>query len=66
MKGLVDLRVKNKDIPLLGVHVVEVVASMEEGVAARSLRAMGIDPGALCAAVNEELNEFSLEEGATF
>jgi len=64
MKGLVDLRVQNKDIPLLGVHVVEVVASMQEGVAARSLRAMGVDSDALCVAVKEELNEFCMEEGA--
>jgi hypothetical protein len=33
--------------PLLGAHVVAVVAGMKHGVAARSLRAMGIDAGQL-------------------
>lgn len=33
--------------PLLGAHVVAVVADMEQGVAARALRTMGVDRGAL-------------------
>lgn len=33
--------------PLLGAHVVAVVAGMKHGVAARALRAMGVDPQAL-------------------
>jgi len=33
--------------PLLGAHVVAVVAEMRHGVAARALRAMGIDPSRL-------------------
>lgn len=39
--------------PLLGVHVVAVVAGMSHGVAARALRAMGIDAAALRSAAQE-------------
>jgi len=63
MQGLVELRVQNKDIPLLGAHVVEVIASMEQGVAARSLRTMGIEQEALYAAAKEVIEEFSYEFG---
>ncbi|WP_428699738.1 Clp protease N-terminal domain-containing protein [Stappia sp.] len=34
-------------VPLVGAHVVAVVADMEQGVAARALEAMGVDRGAL-------------------
>lgn len=33
--------------PLLGAHVVAIVAGMPHGVSARALRAMGVDPGQL-------------------
>lgn len=36
--------------PLLGAHVVAIVAAMPHGVAARALKAMGIDAGSLQAA----------------
>lgn len=39
--------------PLLGAHVVAVVAGMAHGVAARALRAMGIDHAALRSAAQE-------------
>lgn len=58
MKGLHALKSHDKDKPLLGAHVVEVVARMEHGVAARALMAMGVDTNSLCAAVKEELGAF--------
>ncbi|MBB6467820.1 ATP-dependent Clp protease ATP-binding subunit ClpA [Aminobacter lissarensis] len=39
--------------PLLGAHVVATIASMQHGVAARALRAMGVDAGMLKAAAEE-------------
>ncbi len=58
MKELYALKKKDKDRPLLGAHVVGVVASMEHGVAARALRAMGIDQADIARAVNDELESF--------
>lgn len=58
MKELYALKKKDKDRPLLGAHVVGVVASMEHGVAARALRAMGVDKAGIAKAVNEELESF--------
>jgi hypothetical protein len=55
MQELAALREHDKEIPLLGAHVVAVIATMGRGVAARSLRAMGIDLGALGAAANAEI-----------
>jgi len=49
---------KDKDRPLLGAHVVGVVASMEHGVAARALRVMGVDQAGISRAVSEELESF--------
>ncbi len=46
MKTLARLR-KGQGTPLLGAHVVAVVADMPHGVAARALRAMGADREAL-------------------
>lgn len=43
--------------PLLGAHVVAVVAGMPHGVAARALRVMGIDAEALGAAANRIAGE---------
>ena len=39
--------------PLLGAHVVAVVAGMSHGVAGRALRTMGIDPAALRSAAQD-------------
>lgn len=41
--------------PLLGAHVVAVVASMPQGVAARALRALGIDAARLVAAARAQV-----------
>ncbi len=43
MKKLYALKKQDRDRPLLGVHIVDVVAHMEHGVAPRALRAMGIE-----------------------
>lgn len=58
MKELYALKRQDKDKPLLGAHVVAVVACMEHGVAARALRAMGIDKNSILCEVNEELDSY--------
>jgi len=58
MKQLVELRRGGKDIPLLGAHIVEVLAANKQGVTARSLKAMGIDQETLNGAVKAELNNY--------
>ncbi len=55
MKALYALKKNDKDRPLLGAHVVAVVASMEHGVAARALRVMGVNQEDISRAVNAEL-----------
>ena len=46
---------KNRNTRLLGVHVLEVIASMENGIAVRTLRKMGIDSIAFNKAIEDEL-----------
>lgn len=58
MKELYALKKNDKDRPLLGAHVVKVVALMEHGVAARTLKAMGIEKEVILSAVKEELDSF--------
>ena len=58
MKSLVSLKSK-KNMPLLGAHLVEVLATNEQGVTARAFKTMGIDAAALKSAVTEELRAFS-------
>ncbi len=58
MKKLLALKSHDKDRPLLGAHVVGVIAGMKQGVAARSLKAMGLDQDAIISAVKEELDSF--------
>ncbi|MBT9456230.1 MAG: Clp protease N-terminal domain-containing protein [Burkholderiaceae bacterium] len=41
--------------PLLGAHVVAVIAGMRHGVAARTLRALGLNPQALAASAEHEI-----------
>ena len=54
MQGLAERRAHDRHTPLLGAHVIEVVAAMEHGVAARALRAMGVAPASLAAAAQAE------------
>ncbi len=56
MKKLYALKKHDKDRPLLGAHVVNVVAHIEHGVVARTLKAMGIEKKAILSAVKEELD----------
>jgi ATP-dependent Clp protease ATP-binding subunit ClpA len=58
MQQLAARRKDLNDAALVGAQVVEVVASMQHGVAVRSLRAMGIDPAALGAAARTEATRF--------
>lgn len=46
---------KDQGGPLRGAHVVAAVAAMPQGVAARTLRAMGIDAGQLVAAAQAQV-----------
>jgi ATP-dependent Clp protease ATP-binding subunit ClpA len=46
---------KNRNVPLVGAHVLEVIASMEYGIAARTLKAMGVEQFALQKVVEDEL-----------
>ncbi|MCJ8053129.1 Clp protease N-terminal domain-containing protein [Shinella curvata] len=55
MQALAAERVGHR--PLLGAHVVDVVAGMPHGVAARALRVMGIDAAALQAAALNIIRE---------
>jgi ATP-dependent Clp protease ATP-binding subunit ClpA len=55
VQGLQALRELDPRKPLLGAHVVALVADMERGVAARSLQAMGIERGSLGAAARAEI-----------
>jgi ATP-dependent Clp protease ATP-binding subunit ClpA len=55
VQALQALRGRDPHKPLLGAHVVELVADMERGVAARSLQGMGIERGLLRAAARAEV-----------
>ncbi|HEX8612716.1 MAG TPA: Clp protease N-terminal domain-containing protein [Telluria sp.] len=46
--------------PLLGAHVVALVAAMRQGVAPRSLAALGVDAAALRAAAQAEIGAYRL------
>jgi ATP-dependent Clp protease ATP-binding subunit ClpA len=55
VQGLQALRDQVPHKPLLGAHVVALVADMERGVAARALRVMGVERGSLSAAARAEI-----------
>ncbi len=63
MKALYALKSHDKDRPLLGAHVVEVVARMKHGVAARAFKIMGIDQNVILSAVKEELDGYIIYRG---
>lgn len=62
MQALAHSR-KEQGGPLLGAHVVAAVAAMPQGVAARTLRAMGIDAGRLAAAARAQAPSATGAEG---
>ncbi len=49
---------QNKNMPLLGAHIVGVIAKKEQGIAARALRVMGIDQQALVASTEKEVKVY--------
>ena len=53
-QAAVELSKRVKPSRLLGAHVVAAVAAEEQGTAARTLRAMGVDAGALAEAARAE------------
>jgi ATP-dependent Clp protease ATP-binding subunit ClpA len=55
LQNLYQLNKKRKT-PLIGAHVLEVIASMKYGIAARTLTAMGIDNVMLKVAIADELH----------
>lgn len=55
VQGLAEVRARDRDAPLVGAHVIEVIAGMERGVAARALRAMGVEPASLAVAARAEV-----------
>ncbi|MES2934548.1 MAG: Clp protease N-terminal domain-containing protein [Pseudomonadota bacterium] len=59
MQELAARKGGDKDKPLLSADVLEVIAAMQQGVAARALRAMGISPEALREAARYESKNFS-------
>ena len=60
MKGLVEMRRSDKDIPLLGLHIIEVLSSKELGVVARTMKLMGVSQSSLKVAVAKELECYKL------
>jgi len=46
---------KSRNKALIGAHVIEVIASMEYGIAARALRALGVDARQMQLAISAEL-----------
>lgn len=59
MQGLASKR--RDHAPLLGAHVVAIVAAMPSGVGPRALRTMSIDPNALRAAAEEAADSYAFD-----
>ncbi len=64
MKLLYELKKKDKDRPLMGAHVISVVAGIEHGVVARVFSIMGIERSQLTQAVNDELASVEINHQA--
>jgi hypothetical protein len=60
MQALAARRKGDAEIPLVGAHIVSVIAGMQHGVAARALRAMGIELNALKSAAEKEIEAFRI------
>ena len=60
MKALAELRKCDKDIPLRGLHVLEVLSSKDLGVVARTLKLMGVNKEAFKEAIQKELDHYKL------
>ena len=55
LKGLSALRKRGVTGPLIGVHVLEVVAAMQHGPTARAFGLLGRDPATVMAAIQSEM-----------
>lgn len=55
LKGLAALRKRGVVGPLLGVHVLEVVATMQHGTTARAFKLLGRDAASVTAAIESEM-----------
>lgn len=60
MQELAALRRKDKDTPLLGAHVLQVLASHEVDVVARTLNVLNISKKDLLSAIQDELKQEKL------
>lgn len=58
MKQLYALKHHDRDRPLLGAHVIDVVARMQYGVVARAFKEMGIDRSVVSTAAKQELDSY--------
>ncbi len=56
MKELYSLKKHDKDRPLLGAHIVAVIAKMKHGVVARAFKTLCIDQETILSAVQKELD----------
>lgn len=60
MKALYEHRQTEKDIPLLGAHVLEVLAHQRYGVVSRTLKTLNISPEGMLAAAAQEINQYRM------
>lgn len=56
MKLLYAAKKSDRDRPILGAHIMGVIATMEHGTAVRAFRVMGIDTRVLAQAAQDELD----------
>jgi ATP-dependent Clp protease ATP-binding subunit ClpA len=56
MKSLYALKKRDKELPLLGAHVIIVAAAIEHGVVTRALKVLGVDRDLLTKAAREEVD----------
>lgn len=58
MKTLAEIAKKDKERPLLGVHILKVLAEKEYGVAYRTLLELGLDENKLHELIEKELDRY--------
>jgi ATP-dependent Clp protease ATP-binding subunit ClpA len=56
MKSLYALKKQDKDLPLLGAHIIIVAAAIEYGVVPRVFKVLGVDRDLLAKAAREEID----------
>jgi len=60
MKELVASRRSDKDIPLLGLHIIEVLSDKKLGIVSRAFEVLGLDQQSVKDAVSIELKNYKL------